>query len=1153
MINSFHLSKRSFSWSSVGFSMALLLVTTLSGQGANGLSEFVTHEDVVIECVASEPLVIDPVAMAFDEHRRMWVAENRAYPKVDPDVLMGQIALLEDLDQDGFYEKRTTFAKGLGYPNGVLPWESGVIVTDAPDVLFLKDTDGDGQCDVKQVLLTGFDTKRSTQLRVNDPTQGPDGWIYLAGGLSGGRVKAPWQSEDTRVDLRRHDMRFHPYSWDLKLTTGKSQYGMEIDRFGNRFICMNRVQVQHVMAEESDWGHNPHFHFNKTVENLPEERVDDLLKGYNAGARIYPLTQHQTTADSHAGTFTAACAVTRYESNGLPQRYHSHIFSCDPTGNLIHFDYLKAKGPGFAATREENETEFVASKNSWFRPVFLTTGPEGALYVCDMRRKTIEHPDYLPEEIRKRTDFESGNDMGRIYRIRAKGKPVVTNEFSEASIQYWGITSYFSKCLVSENEWLREIAIRKLAESVDASTLDTEGLKEIFRLMPSNDETLLPVYLQLWDKERFAESNRVWGISDGNISGVRNYLLTQIPLEMLKDRLAFSSHIGPTQSLYFIADRLKEKARPIDRWIYNQLSPKAKEEITVLNRKSYTHGIGENSLPQLTQHKALKDDLNAIVWSKGIIDQLGHPGLAPGIDREIVKLLLNMKTPRSTFIANRYILSGSYPDLIHSSRSEISPWTNKLQWNTSSTNVITRFRTAQALTHWDHPNRHKNLARILQQDKEHEWIRAAVINAAHGQCFELLGEILSYLSYHDAAAHLHSFLGEGALLTIEELSRIAILEDSSSFQMVDLMLKRKGPKGLIISSGGPQVDHEKKIVENHRNPGKNALVFAAMLLGMHESGKLSAPDPNKPWLGWGETTEAQAWRSVKKNIATRSTEGLTDEEKSVIHRFKVLSGLEDWNWKIQEALDHQDPALLELIIDAARTREAHAILPEIFDPANWSRLSHKARNQFLQIACSSRSHADLLFDALDEGIVPSGMLNISLKNQWKRILSGEQRKRLESLLGKHVSEDAAASFNRLKSATELRGIPGEGKVLFLNLCSSCHRLDQEGYALGPDLYGIRNQAKESILLHIVDPNREIVSGFEGVEWTTGTDEGFIGLLSFENENQIGLKMPTGIELSFPRNEGGTLRNLQISLMPEGILDALTHQQVADLLSYLRGE
>jgi putative heme-binding domain-containing protein len=239
------------------------------------------------------------------------------------------------------------------------------------------------------------------------------------------------------------------------------------------------------------------------------------------------------------------------------------------------------------------------------------------------------------------------------------------------------------------------------------------------------------------------------------------------------------------------------------------------------------------------------------------------------------------------------------------------------------------------------------------------------------------------------------------------------------------------------------------------------------------------------------------------------------------------------------------------VIEASRSAPAHEILSEVFAQAIWTRLPHAARTQFLQTACSDQRHAGLVFSAIENGLLPAGMLNIHRRNQWNRVLSEEQRERLESLLGKQVSIDALASFERLKPAAKMQGIPARGKELFLNLCSSCHRLDQTGQALGPDLYGIRNQAKESILLHIADPNREITSGFEGVEWTT-SGETFIGLLAFDNGNQIRMQLPSGINLTFQRNQGA-LRNLDLSLMPEGILNALTHQQVADLLAYLRGE
>jgi len=101
----------------------------------------------------------------------------------------------------------------------------------------------------------------------------------------------------------------------------------------------------------------------------------------------------------------------------------SAIFSCDPTGNLVHADQLVAKGATFVASPLYPGREFLASRDDWFRPVFLARGPEGAMYIADMYRKVIEHPDYLPEEVRKHTDFETGKTMGRIWRVRADKAP----------------------------------------------------------------------------------------------------------------------------------------------------------------------------------------------------------------------------------------------------------------------------------------------------------------------------------------------------------------------------------------------------------------------------------------------------------------------------------------------------------------------------------------------------------------------------------------------------------------------------------------------------------------------------------------------------------------------------------------------------------
>ncbi|MDA7916194.1 c-type cytochrome [Verrucomicrobia bacterium] len=379
------------------------------------IAQFQISKKLRVELVAAEPDVVDPVAIAFDEHARMYVAENHGYP-LDKNPAVGVVALLEDKDKDGRFEHRTDFATGLTFPNGLLPWKGGVIVTCAPDILYLKDTDGDGVADVKRVLLTGFSVASTTQLRVSHPTLGLDGWVYLTAGLQGGEVYAPEKPELGKVKFSKNDSRFHPETLEFQAISGRSQFGQSFDDFGNRFSCANRNPIWHHVFQPWHLKRNPNFSFTETFQIVGDAQGD---------AKVFPLSSDTTTAGyhprlmgtPHAGSFTSACATYLFRGRWGRGRDNQSVFVCEPAQNLVQRQELISRGSTFDSKRVSEEKDFLVTEDSWSRMVYATQGPDGCLYLVDFYRKTLDHPQYLPEEMRATADFQSGRDRGRIYRV----------------------------------------------------------------------------------------------------------------------------------------------------------------------------------------------------------------------------------------------------------------------------------------------------------------------------------------------------------------------------------------------------------------------------------------------------------------------------------------------------------------------------------------------------------------------------------------------------------------------------------------------------------------------------------------------------------------------------------------------------------------
>ena len=212
---------------------------------AKVLDSFQIRPGFRLELVASEPLVHDPVAMAFDEWNRLFVVEMCDYSEQDQDFL-GNIRMLEDTDGDGRFDKSTIYCDKLSWPTAVICWQGGVFVGAAPDIWYLRDTDGDGQADEKRKVFTGFN-RTNVQGLLNSFCWGLDHRIHGSASSTGGDIRPADQPDAQPVSVRGHDFAFDPRTLEFTATTGGAQHGMCFDDWGRRFVCANSDHIQLVM------------------------------------------------------------------------------------------------------------------------------------------------------------------------------------------------------------------------------------------------------------------------------------------------------------------------------------------------------------------------------------------------------------------------------------------------------------------------------------------------------------------------------------------------------------------------------------------------------------------------------------------------------------------------------------------------------------------------------------------------------------------------------------------------------------------------------------------------------------------------------------------------------------------------------------------
>lgn len=359
------------------------------------LESFHLAEGFEVTLFAAEPMVVKPIQMNWDADGRLWVVSSTAYPHLKTgEEANDKIYVLEDTDGDGKADKSTIFADGLMTPTGILPGDGGVYVANSTEILHLTDTDGDGKADKRRRVLNGFGTGDAHHL-IHTFRWAPDGRLYFnqsiyiyshvetpfgMKSLDGGGV---WMLDPKTLEL------------DIYAKGLVNPWGLQFDRWGQSFLT------------DGAGGEGINYAFPGATF-LTSPGSERIIRGLNPGQ------------PKHSGLDVVS-------GRHLPESWLGSVITNDFRANRINRFELEEQGSGYAS---KQVGDLMWTDNVAFRPVDITVGPDGAIYVADWYNPIIQHGEVDFYDPRR------DHDNGRIWRIVAKNRPLVkAPKLEKASVE----------------------------------------------------------------------------------------------------------------------------------------------------------------------------------------------------------------------------------------------------------------------------------------------------------------------------------------------------------------------------------------------------------------------------------------------------------------------------------------------------------------------------------------------------------------------------------------------------------------------------------------------------------------------------------------------------------------------------------------------
>lgn len=485
-------------------------------------ASFQIDDGLEVQLVAAEPLVQDPVVIQFDADGRLWVVEMRGFMTniegEGEDEPTGRISVLEDTDGDGKMDKSTIYLDSLIMPRALALIDGGALVAENEALWLTEDLDGDLRADTKTLIDPDYAGSPLPEHSGNGLWRGIDNWYY--------NVKSRFRYRLTEGE------------WQRDSTELRGQWGISHDDKGRLYYNYNWSQLHADLV--------PPNYLSRNKNHIPTTGIDH---GLTVDRRIYPIRPNPAinrgyipgTLDEKGSLleFTSACAPFYYRGSALPSSFYGNVFVCEPSGNLVKRNVVEEKGLQLSAYDPHPGREFLASTDERFRPVFITSGPDGALYVADMYRGLVQHGKYITPYLKEQTlarKLVLPVNRGRIWRIVPEDwEPEKSQKLSEGSSAQ--LITYLSH----SNGWHRDMAQRLLIERNDPAT--QQALAELAK----NGKDFLGRFHALWTLEG---------------------------LKMLSPALLFTLLADPDPMLSATALRLLEPMVAVDKQLQTRLEEK---------------------------------------------------------------------------------------------------------------------------------------------------------------------------------------------------------------------------------------------------------------------------------------------------------------------------------------------------------------------------------------------------------------------------------------------------------------------------------------------------------------------------------------------------------------------------------------------------